>query len=663
MRRDQVPLCLAALGPMRAWRYGAELSLGPPKQRAVLGMLLGRVNDVIGFDEIIDAVWGHDVPRTAANGVHTYVAGLRRALEPGRGRRQHGEVLVSTGGGYALFMEPDHVDTTLFTARHRRARRLRETGDGVAAADVYRDALRLWRGEAYFGIPGPFAELERTRLTSQRLTIVEELAELLLELHRPADAVAMLSDAVTKEPLREKLRGLLMLALYRSGRQADALHLYRQTRRLLREELGIEPVLELRDLHTQILVGHPDLDSAPPSVPPPQRPAADRGSGEALRPAQLPFRSRGFTGRSDELARLRELVARDRHRPDATTVTVLEGGTGVGKTALAVEFAHEVAEFCPDGQLFVDLRGFGPGGPPLSAQQALVRLLGSLGIERRRVPDDLASAQALCRSVLHGRRMLVVLDDAADAGQVRPLIPAGPACVLVTSRRRQRGLAARNGAYRIPLGPLPTADAVDLLIGLGGRERSGGQDAEYGELAELCGCLPLALRIAAGALAADPALTPAELVRRYRPAHEVLNHLEVLGDASSDIRAALATSYQALPADAARMFRTLGYFPGSVFSVQRAAVLAGVTVPQALGQLQVLVDHYLLDVDGGRYRLPPLVGAYATECGSGERHVDRPDIDQTTFRPAAADSSHRRTGARQRRPMDLAPQPTREEIP
>ncbi|MEV1147688.1 AfsR/SARP family transcriptional regulator, partial [Micromonospora sp. NPDC049799] len=252
---------------MRAWRHGDEITLGPPKQRALLGLLASRVNDVVGFEEIIDAVWGSEVPPTAANGVHTYVAGLRRVLEPGRSRRDLGDVLVSTGGGYALFMNPDDLDTTLFATQHRQARRMRDAGEGAKAAEVYQAALRLWRGQAYFGVPGPFAAVERTRLQELRLTVMEELSELLLDLHRPADAVTVLAEAVTKEPLREKLRGLLMLALYRSGRQADALSLYRETRHLLREELGIEPVLELRDLHNQILAGHPDLnDPAPPEL-------------------------------------------------------------------------------------------------------------------------------------------------------------------------------------------------------------------------------------------------------------------------------------------------------------------------------------------------------------------------------------------------------------
>lgn len=625
MRQVRESLCLAVLGPMRAWRHGDEITLGPPKQRAVLGLLASRVNDVVGFEEIIDAVWGSDVPPTAANGVHTYVAGLRRVLEPGRSRRELGDVLVSTGGGYALFMDPDDLDTSLFAGRHRQARRLREAGDGQGAAEVYQSALRLWRGEAYFGVPGPFAAVERTRLQELRLTVVEELAELLLDLHRPADAVTVLSDAVAKEPLREKLRGLLMLALYRSGRQADALSLYRETRQLLHEELGIEPVLELRDLHNQILAGHPDLDDpAPPELLAEVPAAPEPRPGDLRRPAQLPCRPRGFAGRHAELARLRDLVERDRHR-GATTVAVLEGGPGAGKTALALELAHDIAAGFPDGQLFVDLRGSAPaGGPPLSPLDALTFALVSLGIDRPGIPDELHAASALYRSVLHGRRMLVVLDDAADPEQIRPLIPGGPAGVLVTSRRRQRGLAARDGAYRVTLGPVSTAEATDLLANLAGAGRLTGPADEVAELAELCGRLPLALRIAAVTLAAEPGLTPGDLVRRYRLPHVRLDHLAVRGDSSTDVRAALAVSYQGLPPEAARMFRMLGCCPSTAVTTQMAAALAGLTRAEAYHQLQVLVDHHLLEeVNGCLHRFPALVRIYATECSEAETRASR----------------------------------------
>ncbi|XQE85370.1 AfsR/SARP family transcriptional regulator [Streptomyces microflavus] len=235
------------------------MPLGPPKQRAVLALLASRAGEVVGVDNIVDALWDGDIPQTATNGVHTYVAGLRRALEPGRSRREAGAILTSVSGGYCLRMDPEQVDATLFTRRHARARRSRIEGSPDEAVRWYEEALALWRGDAYSGVPGPFAAVERTRLRDLRLTAVEEWAADMLDAGRHAEAVAELSAAVGEEPLREKLRWLLMLTLYRSGRQAHALAVYTETRQLLNRELGIEPGAELRSLHQQILAGHPRL--------------------------------------------------------------------------------------------------------------------------------------------------------------------------------------------------------------------------------------------------------------------------------------------------------------------------------------------------------------------------------------------------------------------
>lgn len=630
MREKGESLRLELLGPMRAWRNGEDVPLGPPKQRAVLGLLASRVNDVVGFEEIIDAVWGSAVPQTAANGVHTYVAGLRRVLEPGRSRRESGEVLVSTGGGYALFMEPDAIDSERFLRHQTRARRLLADGNAASAVEAFDAALALWRGEAYANVPGPFAMVERARLQELRLTAVEEWAGLMLALGRHAEAVATISDAVTKEPLREKLRWLLMLALYRCGRQAHALGVYRKTRQLLNEELGIEPGIELRNLHKQILAGHPDLgvpsvtraaDDPPASTTPA---VADRPRA-MLRPAQLPSNARGFVGRALELAQLRNFIHLEQSRQDrAVTVAVIEGTAGVGKTTLALQLAHELSAAFPDGQLFVDLAGFCPSRAPVTAAQALAFLLTSLGVDATQIPADLASRAALYRSLLHGRRVLLVLDDALDAEQLRPLMPSGPACVLVTSRCRQRGLVARDGAFRVGLQPLAATESVDLLTYLIGADRLAGQGEEVANLARLCGHLPLALRIAAEALAADPGSAVADLVRRYEAPRGRLAHLAVAGDPVANVRGAFAASYRALPADAARMFRLLGLYQGMVITVPVAAVLAGIGRAAAATQLDVLANRYLLDRIGRyRYRFPALVDIFAAECAETEPNLSR----------------------------------------
>ncbi|SCK27583.1 DNA-binding transcriptional activator of the SARP family [Streptomyces sp. AmelKG-D3] len=512
------PLRIQLLGPVRVWRDGQEVPLGPPKQRAVLALLASRAGEVVGVDHIIDALWDGDIPQTATNGVHTYVAGLRRALEPGRGRRAAGSILTSVSGGYCLRMDPEQVDATLFVRRHARARRARAGGSPDEAVQRYEEALALWHGDAYAGVPGPFAAVERTRLRDLRLTAVEEWAADMLEAGRHAEAVTELSAAVSEEPLREKLRWLLMLTLYRSGRQAHALAVYTETRRLLNRELGIEPGAELRSLHQQMLAGHPRLGrgGGPAEPPRPLRPAST--APDLSRPVQLPPQARGFVGRSRELEQLADLLDDERGGYGAgTPIAVVDGPPGVGKTTFVLELAHRLLDRFPDGQLYVDLCGTGRHGRPLTASDALEQLLASLGVERSRMPADAAGRTTLYRSLLHGRRMLVVLDEALGADQLRPLIPRGSSCVLATSRQRFRGLAARDGAHVLTMGPLADHDAVTLLTSLcGGRLRA--QETAAVRLVRLCAGLPLALRIAAEELAANPAVPLSVLVEGFATA-------------------------------------------------------------------------------------------------------------------------------------------------
>ena len=821
---------LELLGPLRIWNQDAEVLPGPPKQRAVLALLASRANQVVGVGKIIDAVWGSRVPPTAVNGVHTYVAGLRRALEPGRGPRASADLLVSAAGGYSLRLGPEAVDAELFVRRHARARQRQAAGDRPGAVRAYEAALALWQGEAYGNVPGPFADLERARLHELRLTAVEEWAAAMLAVARHAEAAAVLSDQVAREPLRERPRWLLMLALYRCGRRAHALDLYRQTRRLLREELGIEPGPDLRRLQAQILAGRPEptptptpdqapapdpapdpllapdpgsdsapdpgsdspspsglgptptpgtaptpallptpapallpvptpapalvsapdaslapallpvpaLDAAPvpaplspsPSAsalapaagptaalapvptpvsasasgpapvatpaptptsvpaPPPApvaapalasvaapvpapvaaptsvaapvaapasvaapvatptptptsvtapvaapalapaptsvaAPVAAPALAVAPAPAQLPASARGFTGRGEELARLRNAVLAERARPDApAALAVIEGVAGVGKSATALRLAHHLAPHCPDGQLFVDLGGTSAPREPLTAWQALGQLLGGLGVPGPRQPRDLPGRTALYRSLLHGRRVLLVLDDALSPEQVRPLVPRGPACVLVTSRLRQYGLAARDGAYRIELAPLPLEDCLELLGYLAGHQRLAADPAGARALARLCGRLPLPLRVTAEALVTRPGLPLAALVAEHARAEERLDKLAVEGDLAASVRSAFAASFRRLPADAARMFKLLGRRPRGPVTAAQAAALCGAGPVQAARLLRVLADHHLLEEAGqdGGYRFHDLVGLFAAELA----HSDPP---------------------------------------
>ncbi len=621
---------LELLGSVRAWCDEAEVRLGPPKQRAVVGVLASRVNEIVGVEEIVDAVWGTAVPQTAANGVHTYVAGLRRALEPGRGRRASGGVLTSAGGGYALCIDPDQVDVAVFERHHAEARRLHGQGRPHEALSVFDTALGLWRGDAYANVPGPFAEMERTRLTELRLTAVEEWAADMLAVGRHAEAVPVLSHLVAREPLRERLRWFLMLSLYHSGRRAHALGVYRETRSLLREELGLEPGSELQSLHAQILAGNHDLDARATDGPAwhedcrtialaeavPAAPAHE----PAVRPAQLPYSARGFVGRAEELAELNSLTAQSGRGPEMRpTLVVVEGAPGVGKSTLVLCAAHQLGDRFPDGQLYVDLQGAASRQKALSAMDALAQLLRSLGVPKSDLPDDLAGRTSLYRSMVHGKRVLVVLDDAENAEQVRPLIPGGPACVLVTSRRVQRGLVVRDGAYRIVLKSLSSDESVQLITYLIGAGRVEGHGEAAALLAEMCGHLPLALRIAAESLAEHPRLTLTDMAQQHAAEEGRLDRLAVEDDVAASLRAAFDVAYDVLSADGARLFRLLGLYHGGVFTAAAAAALMGCDLPRAEQALGALTDSHLLEEAGDdMFRFHNLLGIYAAECAERE---------------------------------------------
>ncbi|QKW37600.1 winged helix-turn-helix domain-containing protein [Actinomadura sp. NAK00032] len=615
---------LELLGRMRVWRDETEVTPGPPKQRAVLGLLAGRVNEVVEIEEIIDAVWGDTVPATASNSVHTYIAGLRKVLEPRRGRRDTGEVLVSTGGGYSLCVPPENIDVERFMELLADARRSLAGGLPAAALREFDAALGLWRGEAYTSVPGPFAETERAHLFELRMTATEEWAGLMLEVGRHPELAAVLTASVAKHPLRERLRWLLMLALYRCGRQARALEVYRETRELLIQELGIEPGPDLRTLHEQILAGSPELlapvaGGAPALGRPGPR---DGGLGEfvALRPAQLPPKARGFTGRTAELGALRAIIDEGMAQPgNKPPLVVIDGVAGSGKTALALTVGHEFIDRFPDGQLFIDLGGFSPGRRPLDAAEALGSLLLSLGVSRRHVPAELEGRTALYRSLLHDRRVLIVLDDALEPEQLRPLVPGGPACVLITSRRRQSGFVARDGAHRVEVAPLELDESISLLTYLIGAERVDGQREDTVRIAEMCGHLPLALRLAAEQLTAHPRMRFAELVERYTPKNSRLDRLAVENDPEATLRSVFGASYRALDAEPARMFRLLGAYGAPVFCVSEAAALAGLPWGSARRVLENLADNHLLDAEGrDNYRFHTLIGTYAAECSRQE---------------------------------------------
>ncbi|MEJ2855115.1 MULTISPECIES: AfsR/SARP family transcriptional regulator [unclassified Saccharothrix] len=611
------PLRFEVLGLLRVVRGGREVDLGAAKQRAVLAVLLLARNTPVSRDHIIDAVWGDATPTSAVNLVQTYVAGLRRALEPSRARRAPAETLTSVGDGYLLRVDPAAVDLDAFERGVAAAGRLRSTGDLEAAARVLDDALALWRGEPLGGVTGLFAEVERGRLTERRLAVLEERAELLLLIGRGAELVQELTALVAEHPLRERVHGLLMRSLCQAGRQAEALAVYREARRVLVEELGVEPGPELRRLQQAVLSGEDPEPERPtrPMVIPPQAPEP----ALPTTPAQLPRAPVSLIGRDAELAKLDGLLA---SHPSGGLVLVVTGPAGVGKTALALHWAHRVRDEFPDGQLYIDLHGYDPNQEPLGAGEVLNRFLRTLGVPSADIPVTVEERSALFRTLIADRRMVVMLDNARGSTELMALLPGSPSCVVVTSRRRLVGLVAHAEAKLVELDMLDTDAAVEVLGRVAGRD--GAEVGALRRLAVLCDGLPLALRIAAARLAVAPSLRAAELVAELDDEHGRLAALG-LEDEDSTVRAALDASRRALSPLPARLLALLGLHPGPDVTAHVVAAMARVRVSEAQRALDALTAANLLSVnENGRYGAHDLVRVYtrtlAAELAPAQRH-------------------------------------------
>ncbi|MFB9640535.1 AfsR/SARP family transcriptional regulator, partial [Streptomyces spiralis] len=417
-------LRFAVLGSVRAWRGDVELDLGSPQQRVVLGALLLRRGRLVTVGELVDAVWGQAPPPAAVSVLRTYVSRLRKVLEPERGAGRSPRVIVSVADGYVAQVLDDALDLGVFEQRVAEARQRHIAGETSAAAELLQAALDGWEGTPLAGLPGPLADVERARLTEKWLSTLEWRLDTDIRLGRHGEVIGELTSLTGEYPLRERLCLLLMLALFRSGRRAEALAFYRRTRRVLVDELGIEPGADLQQLHDRILAGDALLHLSPSSEETHQRPdPAPPPSGHVIRPAQLPARLPAFTGRGAELKQVRALLSQSGSRPDAVVISVIAGMAGIGKTALAVHWAHEVADRFPDGQLFINLRGFDPAGSAMPPGEAIRIFLDALGVPAQQMPAQLDAQAALYRSLLAHRRVLILLDNARDADQVRPLLP------------------------------------------------------------------------------------------------------------------------------------------------------------------------------------------------------------------------------------------------
>jgi DNA-binding SARP family transcriptional activator/Tfp pilus assembly protein PilF len=599
------------LGPLLVRRDDTTVPVGAGKQRAVLAALLLNANRVVPVEELAETLWGTAPPPSARVTVQNYVVRLRKAL----GEEGHGRIGTQPRG-YMISVADSELDTTRFEVLLGTARRAARDGLWDAAATQARGALALWRGEPLSDVESELlASREVPRLADLRLQALETRIDADLHLGRPAEVTAELRRLAAAHPLREHLHALLMLALYRDGRQAEALAAYQAARHVLLEELGTEPGSELRVLHQQILNADPALDLAAPVLP--------GGVAGPVVPQDLPADVRHFTGRAGELAALTGLLDETAQTPGMVVISAIGGTAGVGKTALAVHWAHQVAGRFPDGQLYVNLRGYDPDRP-MAATDALTGFLRALGLPGQDVPAEQAERAALYRSLLTGRRMLVILDNAASVEQVRPLLPGAPGCtVLVTSRNALAGLVAREGAARLELDVLPAADAAALLRDLIG-ERARSEPGAVAALVAQCSRLPLALRVAAELAAARPADRLADLAGELADEQQRLDLLDAGGDERTAVRAVFSWSCRYLDPGAARAFRLLGLHPGPGFGHYGVAALTGTGLLQARRALDTLARAHLIQVAGpGRYGMHDLLRAYARSLAdaydAGER--------------------------------------------
>lgn len=614
MNDSDVPaLRFGVLGPLRVWRGETPVDLGPVQQRVVLAVLALQAGRPVGRQQMINAVWGEAPPRNAVNLVQRHVSGLRRALEPERPGHVPSGLLAWTDVGYLLTVPSGALDLDVFESKLSHARAVRAAGQLREAAEVLHSALGLWRGPACDGLSSPFLDAQADRLEETRISVLEERIELDLAIGVHADLIAELRDLVAEHPLRERLHGLLMLALYRVGRQADALAAFRNARRQLREELGVEPAAPLQRLHQQILAADPQLVVAIAADHTADA-SAMTGAQRPL-PAQLPHQIPDFTGRHAELDRLDALAAHDREGTGTSVViTSISGTAGVGKTALAVHWAHRVREGFPDGQLYVNLRGFDPTGSAVKPAEAIRGFLDAFGVTPQQIPTSLEAQTALYRSLIAGRRVLILLDNAADEDQVRPLLPGSPGClVIVTSRNELPGLIVTEGAQPVLVDLMSVPEARQLLSRRIGEDRMAAEAQAIDSIIALCARLPLALMLVAARAATHPGFRLSALAAELSDVGGSLDAFDS-EDQATNVRAIFSWSYQRLSVSGQRLFRLLGLHFGPDVSIPAVASLAGMPKAQVRHAVAELTRaHLVSERIPGRFAFHDLLRAYATE--------------------------------------------------
>jgi DNA-binding SARP family transcriptional activator len=637
------------LGPVELRAGGRAVDIGGPRQRSLVAALAVDAGRPVPVETLIDRVWGQAPPARARHALQVYVSRLRGLL------RQVADgaapvTVVQGAGGYLLDVDPDRVDLHRFRRMVEHARS-RDCPDPVRVV-VLESALALWRGPPLGNVPVEWAARARPAWEQRYLEAVQSWAHASLRIGDPAVDIARLTDLVVEHPLAESLAAMYMRALCAAGRPAAAVDHFARFRRLLADELGIDPGHELQQLHQAILRGEPipPVPADSPAAPEPpgaaQSPAARAVGALPVHPAQLPPDSPAFTGRRGELAQLLAFAlgpaaaggppTAGSPRPATSSsssapaprpgcgpgpgarhpcpAVAIVGMPGVGKTALAVHAAHRLARRFPDGQLVLELRGYTTHAPPVTPADALARALRALGVPAELIPHGVEERAGRYRSRLAGRRVLILLDDAACESQVQPLLPGTPGCLaLVTSRRRLSGL---DHAAIVALDPLSRPDAVAMLARLLGGDRMANEPPELvAETVELCGRLPLAIRMAAARLVSHPSWGVRYLVERLRATPYRLSELAA---GQRGVAAALDGSYRRLTADQRRCYRSLGRHPGPDVDAPAAAALLGVPLVQARRLLDQLLDEHLLqEPTPGRYEFRPLTRAHAAALREG----------------------------------------------
>src|SRR6185437_4387834 len=616
------------LGPLVVAASGeGQTGLVGPRLRVLLAALLLHANIPVPADDLVEMVWDGSPPSGAVVTLRSYVRRLRSKVDAGAAR------ITLTDPGYAIRVEQAELDVLEFEALCRDSRAALRAGDWADAAAAAAGALGLWRAAPLLDVPSEVLRGEFVpRLERLRLQVLEDRFDAGMRLGHHQELIPTLVDATARYPLQERFHAQLMLALASTGRRAQALRAYQQARRVLVDELGVEPGSELRGIHRQILSGDAEAiprrvgDTRPGEVPSPAAPdavAAFAGAQAPMpasaAPAQLPADIADFTGRQGQAAALhRALTSHDvASGPGTVRVAVVAGAAGVGKTALAVHVAHEVRDLFPDGQMFVPLSG--ASGQPAEPGGVLARLLRDLGVDDAKIPADEGERAALYRTWLAGRRVLILLDDAKDAAQVRPLLPGSASCgVLVTTRNRTPFLVSTGF---VDPGILPGPEALELFSRIAGDARPAAEPEATAEILRACAGLPLAVRICAARLAMRPQWRIATMAARLRDEQRRLDELQI-GDL--EIRASFRMSYDSLragrhQADPGRAFRLLGLWPGQRISLAAAATLTGEPEEDLAGALEVLVDANLLESpEPDWYQLHDLLRLFAAERAQAE---------------------------------------------